>query len=96
MVLSPSYRFCWTWAGVIFQEQSTLDLMIHRILTHMMCLIQVTAGRTVVRGATVVTIVTVVMVMKMMVVTMGILVTETIVIMILNIAVRESHGAVSS
>ena len=28
-------------AGVIFQEQSTLELMIHRILTHMMCLIQV-------------------------------------------------------
>ena len=81
---------------MIFQEQSTLDLMIHRILTHMMCLIQVTAGRTVVRGATVVTIVTVVMVMKMMVVTMGILVTEMIVIMIINIAVRESHGAVSS
>jgi hypothetical protein len=30
-------------AGVIFQEQSTLEHMIHRILTHLMCLIQVTA-----------------------------------------------------
>ena len=34
-------------AGVIFQEQSTLELMIHRILTHMMCLIQVTVTVTV-------------------------------------------------
>ena len=27
-------------AGVIFQEQSTLETTIHRILTHMLCLIQ--------------------------------------------------------
>ena len=27
-------------AGVIFQEQSTLDLMIHRILTHVLSFIQ--------------------------------------------------------